>query len=304
MMSVSHGKSESHEHDNDEDYHKLDNHGAHEEEEGEGPWLMSFADMVTLLMCFFILFFSTDKGNVEVDDPEKLKRLLEQQIEASETGEDINLPSGSSATQTQSATQAHSASEAQTSQEQFQALFSDLREAFKQTDLAVTVHKVQPGIIEIILLSVQFFEAGEASPTRDGAKAISAIGTKLKRLPPKSIIEVEGHTDSDPVTTTRFPSNWELSTARASSVVRQLAKVGVDPRSMKATGLANYHPVVPERDGRGFSIIPNKALNRRIVIRLKAPSEPSDSAPASEASKQGKSAPANKTGTQNGDKEP
>jgi hypothetical protein len=63
-------------------YEKLDNHshaggGAHHEE-GEGPWLMSFADMVTLLMCFFILFFSIEKGNMEVDDPAKLKEILDK----------------------------------------------------------------------------------------------------------------------------------------------------------------------------------------------------------------------------------
>jgi chemotaxis protein MotB len=88
-------------------------------------------------------------------------------------------------------------------------------------------------------------------------------------MPTDAILEIEGHTDSDPMKGSAYKDNWDLSSARASAVVRVLAREGVSPVRMRATGRAHFEPLVPEVDERGFAILSNKAMNRRIVIRLR-----------------------------------
>jgi len=74
---------------------------------------------------------------------------------------------------------------------------------------------------------------------------------------------VEGHTDDIPIVTPKYPSNWELSSARASTVVRLLESAGFDHSDLRPVGLADTEPLVPNR-----GLAANRALNRRIVIRV------------------------------------
>jgi chemotaxis protein MotB len=81
-------------------------------------------------------------------------------------------------------------------------------------------------------------------------------------------IEVEGHTDNTPISTSAFPSNWELSTARATNVVKYFKGMGIDASRLKASGYADSQPLVPNEDPQGNPIAKNKAKNRRVDIRL------------------------------------
>tara|TARA_Y100000588_G_scaffold203789_1_gene217608 strand:- start:337 stop:639 length:303 start_codon:yes stop_codon:yes gene_type:complete len=81
-------------------------------------------------------------------------------------------------------------------------------------------------------------------------------------------VDVEGHTDDAPINTPRFPSNWELSTARATGVVRFLISADVQPERLKAVGYADVRPKFPNRDLFGEPIPENRKKNRRISIRL------------------------------------
>jgi chemotaxis protein MotB len=81
-------------------------------------------------------------------------------------------------------------------------------------------------------------------------------------------ITVEGHTDDVPIETNLFPSNWELSTARAASVVRALVANGIPAAKLRAAGYADIMPKAPNRDGAGRPIPENQAQNRRVVIKL------------------------------------
>ena len=81
-------------------------------------------------------------------------------------------------------------------------------------------------------------------------------------------ISVEGHTDDSPISTAQFQSNWELSTARAASVVRFFLEEGIPPRKLTAAGYAGTFPVAPNRTADGTVIPENQAKNRRVVIRL------------------------------------
>lgn len=102
------------------------------------------------------------------------------------------------------------------------------------------------------------FASGEAGITAGGARAIDRIaGALLHNGYPLS---VEGHTDSLPIATSAFPSNWELSAARASVVLRRLSSRGVDSDRMRAVGYADTRPVATNADEAG------RALNRRVRV--------------------------------------
>lgn len=220
-------------------------HTAHHEEgeEGEGPWLMSFADMVTLLMCFFILFFQTEKvtkGGESQKALSRLKILVGAEVENQKTPK----------------------SEQQQQSEEDPGPTNDL-------DVVFAVGASDPNTVEIVLLTQNMFRPGVAVMTDDGVASLKAVARQLELMPKKALIEVEGHTDNDPVKKSGFTDNWGLSTARAAAVVRELAKAGVDAERMRASGMAHFHPLVPETDERGFPILSNKSLNRRIVIKVR-----------------------------------
>lgn len=103
------------------------------------------------------------------------------------------------------------------------------------------------------------FGSGSANLSREGEQALTQVGTVLREFRDRNF-QVEGHTDNVPISTSRFPSNWELSSARALSVVHVLQGSGVTPTSLSAAGYGEHHPVAAN-DTRE-----NRALNRRIEI--------------------------------------
>lgn len=81
-------------------------------------------------------------------------------------------------------------------------------------------------------------------------------------------IDVEGHTDNVPISSGTYPSNWELSTARAANVVKYIADTGFESNRLKASGFADSRPRVPNMDSQGNPIPENQNLNRRVVLRI------------------------------------
>ncbi len=112
------------------------------------------------------------------------------------------------------------------------------------------------------------FPKGSAELTEEGRRELDKIAEALleisRDIPPDInwVLRVDGHTDTDPIATPQFPSNWELSTARALSVVRYLISRGVPPERLAATGFGQFHPIDP-RDTEEA-----KARNRRIELKL------------------------------------
>ena len=111
------------------------------------------------------------------------------------------------------------------------------------------------------------FASGEAVLTPAGLAVIDQLLPAFNRLPDYTVV-VEGHTDNVPIQTARFPSNWELSAARASSVVRHLEARGLNPTRLRATGYADTRPLAPNDTPQG------RALNRRVEITLEPPVRP------------------------------
>ena len=153
-----------------------------------------------------------------------------------------------------------------------QKLMEDLR---KKLDAKEGDVSSKGGIVTVHLESEILFPSGEAELSKHGKEVLARVGDVFKPLEDKQIL-VGGHTDDAPIHTARFPSNWELSTARAVNVVHFLADtVGVDPAKLTAAGYSQYHPRSTER-----------AQNRRIeILLIPQVASPTPAAPLTAASK-------------------
>jgi chemotaxis protein MotB len=139
-------------------------------------------------------------------------------------------------------------------------LEDEMRTALESKD--VTISKLQ-GKLTVNILDHVLFDSGEADLKPDGAAVLQKVGAILAEHPSLKI-HVIGHTDNVPIRAaarSRFPSNWELSTARATAAVRFLTeKAGVDPRRLGALGYGEFRPVADNATAEG------RARNRRIEI--------------------------------------
>ncbi|HKE91888.1 MAG TPA: OmpA family protein [Gemmatimonadales bacterium] len=149
----------------------------------------------------------------------------------------------------------------------YDQLVDSMKDEISQGQIQITrlADRLSVSMVDKIL-----FPSGEASITTTGLRILQRVGAVLKTTEGK-IIRVEGHTDnvaiSDKLKNT-FATNWELSTARATNVVRFLQdSVGIDPDRLQAVGLSQYHPVAPNTTVQG------RSQNRRIEIAL-LPMEP------------------------------
>jgi chemotaxis protein MotB len=119
-----------------------------------------------------------------------------------------------------------------------------------------------------VFQSEVLFPSGSATLTPEGLAAMDQIASailELEREIPKEInwaLQVDGHTDIRPIASAQFPSNWELSTARAISVVRYLISRGVDPSRLVAAGYGQFRPLTTGTDEASL------AQNRRIELKL------------------------------------
>jgi len=121
----------------------------------------------------------------------------------------------------------------------------------------------------IQISSNAFFPPGSATLSDSGKTVLREVAANLKSTRFDGYqITVEGHTDDEPITSGPFPSNWELSTARAAAVVRAFIDTGIPAFRLRAAGYADTFPTAPNRDSSGRAIKENQAKNRRVVIRL------------------------------------
>ncbi len=144
----------------------------------------------------------------------------------------------------------------------YDQLVNDMQAEIAQGQIQITrlADRLNVSMVDKIL-----FPSGEASITQAGLRVLQRVGNVLKTTEGK-IIRVEGHTDNVAISErlqNTFPTNWELSTARASNVVRFLQdSVGIDPTRLQAVGLSEYHPVANNTTVNG------RSQNRRIEIAL------------------------------------
>ena len=247
--------------------------GEHADDE---RWLLTYADMITLLMALFMVLFSI--SSVNVSKFETLQRALQEAFSGK------ILPGGKSVQQTGSDTESRTPSpeppvpaitpieqtrleqqreDGAKEQEDFEALKRKLdRYASRhglEDELQTTVER--RGLVIRLLTDRVLFDSGEAI-LKPRSRPILAHIARLLVIDRRHPIAVEGHTDDVPIRTAVYPSNWELSGARASSVVRFLIDRKVRPRRMEATGYAHLHPISTNRTAGG------RFRNRRVEIVL------------------------------------
>jgi chemotaxis protein MotB len=153
------------------------------------------------------------------------------------------------------------AASSQQSQKQYDELVQNLSKEVEKGELQVKQYK---NMLSVDLAEQIFFDSGKATLKKGGKDVLKKVGDALKGYENK-IIRVVGHTDNVPVAKAlrkTFPSNWDLSVARATNVVRFLQEVGIPPERMIAAGRAEYDPVAPNDTPEG------RQKNRRIEIML------------------------------------
>ena len=145
-------------------------------------------------------------------------------------------------------------------------LTTELKEEIRKGEIAITQLKDR---LSLNLVEKILFDSGSALVKKDGKKVLDRVAEILKKVQDKQI-RIEGHTDNVPISARiidKFPSNWELSTSRATNVVRYLQEKAVDPKYLVAAGYSEYRNIAPNDKPEG------RAKNRRIEIVL-TPYEP------------------------------
>jgi chemotaxis protein MotB len=138
-------------------------------------------------------------------------------------------------------------------------LFEKVKTLGKQNGLdAVSIQRSDRGVV-MTLADKMLFESAEAALSVSSRLLMKKIGMIVNSTHAR--IDIQGHTDDRSIRTGAFPSNWELSTARAVNVLRYLiADAGVSPHRLSAVGLSKYHPLAPNNSAE------NRARNRRVEI--------------------------------------
>jgi chemotaxis protein MotB len=263
----------------------------HEEEEHENHerWLVSYADMMTLLMCLFIVLFAmsqvdsrkfaqlanglaesfgtpiaalTDSG---ASSDAGILDAMPAPIEIAQDVAQSDPPSDAAVAQAQAQVAAEKAEQVQVEATQAYDQLAALRD---RMDAALTAagyggaarYQIdERGLVVHIVSDGVLYDAESASLRPDGARVLTALAPTLTGLPNQ--LRIEGHTNSLPVTPGGpYPSNWELSTDRATTVVRHLISRDVPPARMSATGYADTRPLVPDSDPAAVTV------NRRVDI--------------------------------------
>lgn len=217
---------------------------------GAPAWMATFSDMMTLLMSFFVMIMSF--STMEVDKFKMAMGSLQGAFGVLGTQKKL-LPQQSSFSPYQRNIQANSVLEH----------MENLREVLKQNELEDKVElEYKDGEVFIQMRNNMLFDVGQARLKPNYLKVLSLMAEKLFYQAKE--IKVEGHTDNIPIHTKRFPSNWELSMARALNVVRYFVKYEhIDPKKFSAAGYGEFKPLVPNTTPE------NRAKNRRVVIKLK-----------------------------------
>lgn len=239
-----------------------------DEQENHERWLVSYADFITLLFAFFVVMYAISQVNegkyrVLSDTLSSAFRHVPGTASGVQTTVNPNSPTpiaipfrrpnlGIKTDETQ-----------RVKKEKLRNMAKEINAALaplvKEGQVRITEGAL--GITVEINASV-LFAPGDARLDIGAVQALRAVADVL--APTDFPITVEGHTDNTPISTPQFPSNWELSGMRASSVVRLFIDNGVNPRRLTATGFADQRPVDDNATPEG------RTRNRRVAITIES----------------------------------
>ena len=270
-------------------------HEEHEEHVNHERWLVSYADMLTLLFVLFVVLFSmssvdqkkfaalaaglsagfgaqsvTFQGSAATLDGNGNNTTFVPIDPGANPGDGGSGTAGMSAAQKQAvdaAVRAQSRAKASQDAEAAVKEAENLKKIEEKIAAALAKSKLQDdvkftidkrGLVVTVITNEVVFAGNRADLQTGGAKILDAIAPALTRLP--NNLEVDGHTNQLNAKTTFYPSGWELSTARASTVVRNLIGHGLAKSRMTAVGFSDTKPLLPSSDPRSVQ------LNRRVDV--------------------------------------
>ena len=226
---------------------------------GSVGWLTTFNDLVTLLMVFFVLLFTM--SSIDSHKMKDFQYALQSGLGVLEAGGQVSVAVENSRLvpdMSHIETQAEGRQGSQASELRHR-IFEQVKEMVPP-DFGLRFSESNQGI-HMTFTDSFLFAPGSAEIQPQGRPLLDEIGRLIRQLPYD--VRVEGHTDNLPIRTRRFPSNWELSTARAVNVVKHLIETeNVDPRRLSAVGYGDSKPLVPNDDAQ------QRAQNRRVEIVL------------------------------------
>lgn len=238
-------------------------------------WILSYADFITLLFAFFVALYSISLKNQ--GDSKLLTETLEGVMQAVQLSvQPINIgkvTTGKAEDEAfQELTPDRGSDPSPSPQQNIQTVVDKKLQVVQELNQMILTHLgeyQQNGLIsineselwiEIELKAGLLFSSGEFELTNEAVAVLMSISEVLKRY--SYPIVVEGHTDNLPVSSNKYTSNWQLSSARASSVVDELVSGGINPQLIAVLGLSSEKPKV--RNSNDFS----RARNRRVTLKI------------------------------------
>ncbi|HAF45587.1 MAG TPA: flagellar motor protein MotD [Gallionellaceae bacterium] len=246
------------------------------EHDNHERWMVSYADFITLLFAFFVVMYgisSVNEGKYKV------------------FGAAINKAFGTKSSETEGGSirlteeeiyfkslvdrrNARLADKQRKQNERMQNLARNLDQSMAEFVKKGQMNVSQTGRgVELEINASALFNVGEAALQAEARQTLAAVAKQLSAE--EFAIEVEGHTDNQPISTAQFPSNWELSSARASSVVRLFIEQGIVAKRLTAKGAADNRPVLSNDTPEG------RTRNRRVTITVLTPEPETEPAPVS-----------------------
>jgi chemotaxis protein MotB len=228
-----------------------------DEPENHERWLISYADFITLLFAFFVVMYAISAVNIGKYKifSDALGDAFGGKGAAQPVNTEVpNLPMPNPALKRRVELLRK---EKEQMTKLAQDLLSTMAPLVKEGKVRVTQNS--RGVSVEINASV-LFDPGDARLMPESVEALRAVASLLKA--DSHDVQVEGHTDNQPIGNTRFPSNWELSSVRASSVVRLFIDAGVAPQRLTAVGYSSNVPVADNDSAQG------RARNRRVAVTI------------------------------------
>ncbi len=258
-----------------------------EEDSNHDRWLVSYADFITLLFAFFVVMYSissvsegkyrvlsdslaqifelpTTSPSLLVPSPVDLpvqQKMPYEQVEGTvDSDQATGINEEVSAIEEE---QVENKDKSDTEQDRVKKSIGEIADDIRYElvpfidDGLITVNNTN-NKIEVEIKSEMLFSSGEARLKSEVIPVLSNLATIFTTF--NNPVQVEGFTDDQPIKTMQFPSNWELSAARAASVVHLLMRKGIDPARMSATGYAEFKPIADNSTKEG------RQQNRRVMI--------------------------------------
>ena len=239
-----------------------------EEHENIERWLVSYADFITLLFAFFVVMYalsSINEGKYRVLSDSLINafreapssdKILQMGAKKEAALEGTGTPIGAAVQHPQGSTP-----ERQRAAERMKKVAKNVLEAMQPLTQNGKVRVTQsPRGVTVEINASLLFNSGDAVLQPQSAEALTAVAKVLAGV--DNPIQVEGHSDNVPINSPAYPSNWELSSARAGSVVRLFAELGVPTTRMVAIGYADNQPLDTNATAEG------RARNRRVNVLI------------------------------------